>query len=276
MGQILFTLLITPILAMSTGADRTPSSLPFTTGNSDATSVEPTAAPVAAELPIFPRPSGALSPRFSGPENQSCYNYGNLLVRNGVLQADDPLVQDDERLLQNVYSMGRIIIHHTATNQTVTDVINGAISWRNWADVGYHFLIARNGAISEGRSLSYMGANAGQIPNRPEDCANNRYYMDRDNDFRAIGIALIGNLDIHTPTSAQIESLRNLIQSLKSRFNIVEVIGHQHVRNTDCPGRFFMSRLSNMFDELTPEEREARQHSRSPFINRRLVCYSCQ
>ncbi len=258
-------------------AERAPSNFPFLSGPDDATAVEtvePASGPGMSGLTIYPRPTGALAPRFNGAENRSCYNYANLLVRNGVLRADDPLVQDNERLLQNVYSMGRIILHHTASNDSGTDVINGAINWRNWADVGYHFLIDRNGEIHEGRSLSYMGANAGQISNRPQDCANNQYYMDRDNDYRSIGIALIGGLHLRAPTQAQVEALRGLIQSLKNRFNIVEVIGHNHVQSTQCPGQFFINQLSHLYDGVSPEERQARERSRSPFLNRRLIATS--
>ena len=254
--------------------DRNYSSLPTETTETIATDSF-----LSSYLNIRPRPN--IPTQFAGAENRLCYNYANLLVRNGMVTATDAILSDKEQLLSSIYTYGRIILHHTATEQSPAEIINGAIRYNGWADVGYHFLISRDGTITEGRSLFYMGANAGQIPNRPDDCGNNMYYMDRDDDYRSIGIALIGNFDIYQPSSAQIHSLKNLIQSLKERFKITEVKGHKHFKPTNCPGHYFMANHQSFFDNVTAEENTNLSQSQSPFINgrrnqRRNICYSCR
>jgi hypothetical protein len=280
MLYILTALIVSLGLAMSTGL-REPANFPFLSKESDATQGEVTQPNVVEasrlrEVTVYPRPAGALPPDFSGPENETCYNYGSLLVRNGVLNAGDPLLQNSQDLLRAIYSMGRVIIHHTASDAPVTSVINDHIGRRGWSDTGYHFLIDRNGGIHQGRSLFVMGANAGQIPNRPQDCADNLYEMARDNDFLSIGVAIVGNLSLRPPSTAQVEALGQLIQSLKRRFDIREIVGHQHVQATDCPGHYGRASLSRFYDELSAQDQQARQQNPSPFLNRRLICYSCQ
>ena len=278
MIKILF-LLISSALAMSSGKPsqkqlRKHSSLPSETTISRSQELS------LSSLSILPRPD--VNPQFGGAENRLCYNYANLLVRNGLASANDSIISDANLLLSSIYQYGRIIIHHTATWQTPRQIIEGAINYNGWADTGYHYMISWDGSITEGRSLFYMGANAGQIPDRSNDCSNNKYYMDKDNDYRSIGIALIGNFDIYHPSSAQIESLTQLINSLKERFKITEVKPHRHFKATQCPGNNFMATHSNLFDDVTAEEQQLSLMSSSPFIPRssnppqRNICYSCQ
>lgn len=273
--MIYLSLFISFIFAMSSSEpERNFSSLPTET-----TETLGTDSFLSATLNIRPRPN--IPTQFSGAENRLCYNYANLLVRNGMVTATDAVLSDREQLLSSIYTYGRIILHHTATDQTPAQIINAAIRYNGWADVGYHFLISRDGTITEGRSLFYMGANAGQIPNRAEDCSNNMYYMDRDSDYRSIGIALIGNFDLYQPSSSQIDALKKLIQDLKERFKISEIKGHKHFKPTNCPGRYFMANHQSFFDNVSEAEAQNINQSTSPFINgrrdqRRNICYSCQ
>lgn len=231
--------------------------------------------PVAQNTHIVILPRPGINPRFNSTEDNLCYRYAGLLVRNGIVAPGDPLLQDSQRLLAAAYSLGRIIIHHTATSHSPTELIRGALSSENSSDIGYHYMISPDGTITQGRSLLYMGANAGRIPDRDRDCANNQYYMDRDNDYRSIGIALIGNFQISPPPEEQIRALKQLIDHLKERFNILEVTGHRHLKSTLCPGDIFIRSHGNIMDPLTEEERLLRYRSRSPFNTRRLICHSC-
>ncbi len=268
-------------------------------GLSSETTINPKATmPDNFDLTILPRPTDVATPDFSGPENNLCYNYANLLVRNGLAQADESWYQESQtflnsqnndfnspvgrELLNRVYNHGTIVIHHTAGTGSASDVINYHMlpqdsSGRGFSDTGYHFLIEQDGDIVTGRSLAQMGAHVMQIPNRTQDCANNRYYMDLDPDYRSIGIALIGHYyHRSTPPPAQINSLRRLIQSLRERFNITEVVRHRDLKNTACPGS--IGELQGIYSEPSEETIRARQNSDSPYRipDRRLICYSCQ
>lgn len=204
-------------------------------------------------------------------EDKICYDYAELLVANGHRR-----ITDQNELVNQVYLHGRILLHHTATLLTPDQLIYTAIVDRGYSDVPYHFMITKRGEVVAGRPLSVMGASAGRIPNRDQDCANNRYYIKRDNDYRTIGIALIGNFEIESPTAAQVQQLGILISNLKQRFQIEEVIGHRDVKQTLCPGKNFHTPLKHFFTPLTFLGDSNRRRSTSPFIKENLVCYSCR
>lgn len=251
-----------------------------------------------SELIIHPRPSVVPDPDFSGPENNLCYNYANLLLRNGGVEGNPQWIQEAREYLNNqnnhidgplnrdlltqVYAHGTIVIHHTAGGGDASDVINYHMlpqgsAGRGFSDTGYHFIIEQNGRIVTGRSLAQMGAHVKQIPNREQDCANNKYFMDLDPDYRSIGIALVGHYYHRgSPPSAQINSLRRLVQKLRERFNITEVVRHRDLKHTACPGS--VGSIPGLYSPPTEETLRAREQSASPFRNpqRRLICYSCQ
>ncbi len=142
----------------------------------------------------------------------------------------------------------RMTIHHSAEPFTSTRLSDSLAEVRRiqsvhqddrgWADIGYHFLIDPAGRIIEGRSLAYQGAHAG----RGTTPASN---PNRGN----IGICLLGNFvpqperghafaRAATPTSAQLQSLRRLVDALRARFGIPlpEVHYHAEFHATACPG----------------------------------------
>ncbi len=127
-----------------------------------------------------------------------------------------------------------IIIHCTATradwwksrnaNQKVAEVRRWHVEDRGWSDIGYHFLIDRDGAVSEGRPLERAGAHA------------------KGHNKRSIGIALFGGhggsendlfSDHFTPE--QERALRGLIERLGSRFGDLKVSGHNQYAAKACP-----------------------------------------
>ncbi|MDI6711412.1 MAG: peptidoglycan recognition family protein [Bacillota bacterium] len=94
-----------------------------------------------------------------------------------------------------------------------------------WRDVGYHYLIERDGRVVNGRPPTMRGAHC---------VAGN---MNR----KALGICLIGNMENHPPTPAQWESLVGLVRRLAAehRVPVTNVLGHGEVPGaaTACPGR---------------------------------------
>jgi N-acetylmuramoyl-L-alanine amidase len=119
-----------------------------------------------------------------------------------------------------------IINHHTgAEEKNAAQVKNYHVNTLGWKDVGYNYLIERDGKIVTGRSLNVAGAHckvAGM-------------------NSKGIGIAIIGNLENRKPTNEQYNSLIELNAKLCKNHNISvgNILGHKEVKGaaTVCPGK---------------------------------------
>jgi hypothetical protein len=131
-----------------------------------------------------------------------------------------------------------ITIHHTGTNQradilTTTKMRNlQAFSQRDdklasgklkpaWFDIPYHFYIAANGQIAEGRDLKYAG--------------------DTNTEYDPTGHALVvleGSFDKEQPTSGQVDSLKQIVTWLAQKYKVpaANIKGHNDYAKTACPG----------------------------------------
>ena len=99
---------------------------------------------------------------------------------------------------------------------------------RNWRDIGYHYVIKRDGTVEHGRQEEVVGAHC-------EGYNQN-----------SIGICLVGGVygdgrpnntnDIGHYSPAQIKSLHHLCLQIKQRHPQAQVEGHRHF-NSDktCP-----------------------------------------
>jgi N-acetylmuramoyl-L-alanine amidase len=89
---------------------------------------------------------------------------------------------------------------------------------KGWVDVGYHYVIRREGVLEEGRSIGLPGAHA------------------KGHNARSVGICLVGRKRF---TSQQMRSLVALVQSLMETFHLKpeSVIGHYEVdrHGKTCP-----------------------------------------
>jgi hypothetical protein len=92
---------------------------------------------------------------------------------------------------------------------------------RNWADIAYHFAIDRAGRVWQARPLAYQGAHARQ---------HNEHNM---------GIVLLGNFDVQSPSAAQLTALREFIGFVRKLYDIPleEVHTHGELVDTECPGK---------------------------------------
>ena len=95
-----------------------------------------------------------------------------------------------------------------------------------WPDLPYHFLIAPDGRIFEGRSLDY----------EPE--SNTKYDL-----AGHLGVELMGNFEEQRPSPAQVESTVRLVAWLVAKYDLplTAISTHQKVAKgqTSCPGRDF-------------------------------------
>lgn len=128
-----------------------------------------------------------------------------------------------------------IIVHHTGAEEKDAAQVRRYHLSLGWQDVGYHFLIERDGRVVEGRNLETVGAHcrAGNM------------------NFHGIGVAVLGNLENHPPLPPQSESLLQLLRRLiESRaVHLSNVLGHREVPGaaTACPGHFLeMGKLRSL------------------------------
>lgn len=101
---------------------------------------------------------------------------------------------------------------------------------RNWADIGYHYVIDRAGRIWEGRSISFQGAHV------------------KDHNENNIGVMLLGNFDLQAPTDEQLETMQRLIRSLRTehKIPIARIKTHQELMPTACPGKHLQPRIASL------------------------------
>lgn len=128
-----------------------------------------------------------------------------------------------------------IIIHCSATrpswwalkssDEKVEEIRRWHVEERGWSDIGYHYVIDRNGDIVEGRSIERTGAHA------------------RGYNKGSIGICLLGGHGSSAEdrfednfTNLQGESLKELIEELDVEYDIKDIIGHNQVSSKSCPG----------------------------------------
>jgi N-acetylmuramoyl-L-alanine amidase len=128
-----------------------------------------------------------------------------------------------------------IIVHCTATRpewwatrslaQKIAEVRVWHVRDRGWKDIGYHFLIDRDGKTGEGRPLGEVGAHV------------------QGRNTGTIGIALFGGHGSAKTdkfadhfTREQDAALRALIADLQRRFGPVPVTGHNQYAAKACPG----------------------------------------
>lgn len=87
-------------------------------------------------------------------------------------------------------------------------------------DIGYHYIIDRAGRIWQGRDLRYQGAHV------------------KDQNEHNIGVMVMGNFDVQSPTRAQYATLQTLLTYLMHEYNVPRsrVFTHQELGTTHCPG----------------------------------------
>ena len=119
---------------------------------------------------------------------------------------DVPTVMAEERADAPVRT-GSAVIHHTASPDWGVERIRKIhVEENGWDDIGYHFVIRKNGTVETGRPLTKKGAHAK---------GRNEY----------VGIALTGNDSF---TQEQVDSLVGLLKKLGTT--------HIEPHHENCPG----------------------------------------
>lgn len=128
-----------------------------------------------------------------------------------------------------------IIVHCTATRpdwwqgKTTAEKVAEVKLWhtrdRKWKDIGYHYLIDRDGTVAKGRPVEQVGAHC------------------RGHNTGTIGVALFGGhgsserdkFSDHF-TVEQNKALRELLADLSDTYGIKKITGHNQYAAKACPG----------------------------------------
>lgn len=133
----------------------------------------------------------------------------------------------------------RITVHHdgmppvslNSTNQVASRIEQfrrAHVMGRGWADLGYHYVIDPSGRVWEGRSIRWQGAHV------------------KDQNENNLGILVMGNFQVQTPTHAALASLDKFVASQMQRYNVSigAVRTHQERAASECPGRSLQSYMN--------------------------------
>lgn len=119
-----------------------------------------------------------------------------------------------------------IVIHCAFTKPDMDIGVEEIRQWhreRGWLDVGYHYVVRRDGAVEMGRPVNAQGAHTYTY----NDCS--------------IGICLVGGAsaeleDEDNFTDEQIASTQRLVDHLIDMFVAPAIVGHHHLDSTKtCP-----------------------------------------
>ncbi len=138
-----------------------------------------------------------------------------------------------------------IVVHCAATPPDRDVGVAEIRRWhldKGWLDIGYHYVIRRNGDIELGRLAHVMGAHVGKrIPGR----RHLRY------NHVSVGVCMAGGVaaDVKTPednfTAAQWLALRNIIDALLEEHPDAKVVGHRDLDNRKACPSFDVARWFN-------------------------------
>lgn len=120
-----------------------------------------------------------------------------------------------------------IVVHCSATPPEMNIGAATIRRWhldRGWLDIGYHFVIRRNGTIEPGRPMDAVGAHV------------------RGHNYRSIGVCLVGGVtkDEQEPannfTEDQMHALVDIIRVLRWAYPKAKIIGHRDLDSSKaCP-----------------------------------------
>lgn len=118
-----------------------------------------------------------------------------------------------------------IFVHCSATKPSMDIGVREIRQWhkeQNWLDIGYHFVIRRDGTVEAGRPQDVVGSHV------------------KDHNATSVGVCLVGGIDDKGKHAAnftpqQMESLRSLLASLGNQYEGARIRAHHDVAPKACP-----------------------------------------
>ena len=151
------------------------------------------------------------------------FQRSNSLEVDGIAGAD---TLSKLNLLVNKRTIKELIVHCSATPEGKDYSVDTIRQWhlqRGFSDIGYHYVIYRDGSIHIGRDESIIGAH----------CTGHN--------TNSIGVCYIGGCasDGKTPkdtrTTEQKQSLVKLLKELKTKYPQASIHGHRDFSSKACP-----------------------------------------
>lgn len=125
-----------------------------------------------------------------------------------------------------------IVVHHSALGAAfgVAEIQRLHLEQRGLADIAYHFVVAADGQVYEGRELGVRGAHV------------------RAANTGSVGVMLAGNFEECAPPDVQWQALDALVGWLRGEYpGITHLAGHADFNDeTVCPGRHVRPRLAGL------------------------------
>jgi hypothetical protein len=118
-----------------------------------------------------------------------------------------------------------VVIHHSSLYieddaTTMAAIQNLHMDDRGWADIGYHYGVGKGGIIYEGRKLVARGTHTA------------------GHNTGTLGVCLLGNYEVDTPATAQLEAAQKLLNWAALRLQLTHLAGHRDFNDiTVCPGK---------------------------------------
>ena len=119
-----------------------------------------------------------------------------------------------------------LVIHCSATKPSMDIGLREIKRWHvddnGWRDVGYHYIIRRNGEVELGRSNRDTGAHAAGY------------------NHKSISLCMVGgmaedNSAENNFTAQQWTALLDLVKQIKVDYPEADVIGHNEISEKECP-----------------------------------------
>ena len=151
------------------------------------------------------------------------FQRSNGLEVNGIVEAN---TLSKLNLSVNKRTIKELIVHCSATPEGKDYSVDTIRQWhlqRGFSDIGYHYVIYRDGSIHIGRDESIIGAH----------CTGHN--------TNSIGVCYIGGCasDGKTPkdtrTTEQKQSLVKLLKELKTKYPKASIHGHRDFSSKACP-----------------------------------------
>lgn len=126
-------------------------------------------------------------------------------------------------------TISRITVHHTGEHGNWAELPDVEIVQRiekyhrnekDWAAIGYHFLVGKDGKIYEGRPAQYQGAHTS---------------TQNENN---LGISVIGDFMKQQPSTRQLNALKAFLDDKRKEYGVGRgrCYGHRDLHASLCPG----------------------------------------
>jgi N-acetylmuramoyl-L-alanine amidase len=135
--------------------------------------------------------------------------------------------------------INEIILHCSATPSTMDigakEIKQWHVDGNKWSDIGYHYIIKRDGKVETGRSIAKIGSHC------------------KGRNKNSIGICLVGGVENNKPfdnfTKEQFESLKELLIDLTIIHCLTienDVKGHNFYSQKSCPSFDWKTFIKNI------------------------------